>query len=106
MIGTVEERKLYLEVLAHLLVADFHVTEEEHLFLAEVGARLRLSDEDLTSVIARVDMATDVTPIAAAVPASLHAALLRDLEHAAVCDGELAAREQAVLDAVRAALRG
>lgn len=102
---TKDDHKRYLEVLAHLLLADFQVTEDEHEFLVEVAERLALSDEELHEVIGRVNIGTDVGPVASALPTALHAALLEDLEVAAVCDGELAAREQAVLKAVRAALR-
>jgi len=106
MSATATDHKNYLEVLAHLLVADFQVTEEEHAFLSEVCAKLGVSEAGLAEVISRVNIGADVTPVARALPASLHAALLDDLEQAAVCDGELAAREQAVLDAVRTALKG
>ena len=101
---TIDDHKRYLEVLAHLLVADFQVTEEENNFLLEVAGRLGLSDEDLSEIVARVNIYGDIGPVAAEIPTSLHAALLDDLEQAAVCDGELAAREQAVLNTVRAAL--
>ena len=98
------DRQRYLEVLAYLLIADFQVTEEENAYLVEASERLQLSAADREAVLRRVDMAGDVSPIAAQIPADMADALLNDLEAAALCDGELAAREQAVIDAVRAAL--
>ncbi|MCO4761503.1 MAG: TerB family tellurite resistance protein [Myxococcales bacterium] len=106
MSNDLRDRQRHLELIAHLLVADFQVTDEEYAFLNETAARLSLSADDLKEVMGRVNLGADVTPIAEAVPQHMRAMLIEDLEQAAVCDGELAAREQALLRKITRVLRG
>ncbi len=100
-----EARKAYLAVVAHLLLADFQVTDEEHRLLSDVATRLQVSRDDLQAVLRGVDIGGDIRPLVAQIPPELHTKLVADLEEAALIDGEVAAREQSMINKVRAMLR-
>lgn len=92
----------YCQLVAQLLIADGHLTDDERAFLQSLMNELELTDAERHDVFASVNADDDVELRAAKLPRELLAQLVIELKAASSVDGEMAPVEQALIDRLQA----
>ena len=92
-----DAREAYYELLAQLLIVDFQVTEEEQKLLSDVGQVLGLSAEEQTALLKRVNIDGDVSALMERLSSADRGVIMSALRNAAMADGQVQARERALL---------
>lgn len=99
-----ERNLLYCQIVAQLLIADAAVTDGEREFLERLMDRFGFDPTQKQAVFDGVDIGQPVDDRVARLDADSRAALLAELEAAAVVDGEIAQGEREIIEDVRRAL--
>ncbi|HAN31611.1 MAG TPA: hypothetical protein DCQ06_08455 [Myxococcales bacterium] len=97
------ERFAYYELLAHLLIIDFQVTEQEQRLLTEVGSILGLSDQEQQHALKQVNIDDEIQPRVQRLQTTDKAVILAALHNASMADGRMQAREQGLIDKIHEA---
>lgn len=98
-------RQRCLELVAHVLLADFQFTVAEDAFFVRLVSRLGLNEAERREVIERVDLGAPAQMLMADIPPALRTPLQRVIAEAAATDGEVAPRELDLLERVAVVVR-
>jgi uncharacterized tellurite resistance protein B-like protein len=96
--------RLFCEIVAQLIIADAAVTDDERAFIERLMDRFAFDVDDRRAVFGAVDIGQPVDDRLARLDEEHRAALLAELEAAAVVDGEVGRGEAEIIDEVRRAL--
>lgn len=99
-----EQRKLYCQVIAYLVLVDEEVSDEEHTFLEAQMDRHELDDAARDEVLEGLDMTVPIAQLASKLTPEAGADLLKVLRQAAEADDHFDDRERALIAEVEAAL--
>ena len=99
------ERKLYIQILGQVLIADGALSDAERGYLDGVMNSLGMSAEERKAAFAGISLDSPIEERVAALGAEARALLGPELERAVSADGEKRGSESALLERVRAALR-
>ncbi len=98
------EKKLYAQLVAQLVLIDGSVTDAERNFLGSLMTRLGLSDEQQREVINQVNVDDEVESRVRQLSPNARISLLMELEDAAKIDEVILASERDLIARVRSAL--
>lgn len=101
---TEQDKILYCQIVAQIIIADAAVTDDERDFLERLMDRLALDADGKKAVFNGVDYGDPVEEKVAKIDPELRQYLVRELEVAAGADGNVDKREAALIESVRAAL--
>lgn len=101
---TEQDKILYCQIVAQIIIADAAITDEEHAFLGRLMDRLGLQGDTRQAVFNGVNYGDPVEDKVANLAPELRKQLVEELEQAAGSDGTVDKREQALIEQVRAAL--
>lgn len=101
---TQQDKILYCQIVAQVIIADAAVTDDERDFLERLMDHLGLDAEDKRAVFNGVNYGDPVEDKVAKIDPELRQYLVQELEVAAGADGNLDTREAALIESVRAAL--
>ncbi|GEM_PF-2739723 len=96
-----ESAVAYATIVAQVLLADGRITVSEGEFLRQTGTRLGMKSVEIRRLYLQVVDWDVVDRALMLVPPEWHASLLRDLEDAAISDGEVAPSERELIGHVR-----
>lgn len=99
-----EQKKLYCQVIAHLVLVDEEVSDEEHAFLEAQMDRFELDDGARDDVLDGLDVTKPIGELVAKLTPEAGADLVAMLKTAAEADGHFDDRERALIVEVEAAL--
>ncbi|MCA9634994.1 MAG: hypothetical protein KC420_03060 [Myxococcales bacterium] len=102
----INEKKLYCEIVAQLLIIDGAITDDERAFLDQVFGRLGLDADERRDVIHHVNVDDDIEAKVQRLAPDVRAALSAELEAAAGADHEILGSERDIIARVRATLAG
>ncbi len=94
-------RQACLHMVAHMLLADHVLTEEEEAYLHRTAAALTLADEEASAVLKRVDVHDSPHMLAAELPRRMRNVLPELLQQVAEVDGHVDPREAKLIRRVR-----
>lgn len=101
---TEQDKILYCQVVAQIIIADAAVTDDERDFLERLMDHLGLGPDGKKAVLNGVDYGDPVEDKVAKIDPELRQYLVKELEVAAGSDGNVDKRESALIESVRAAL--
>lgn len=104
-IVTIEDKRLYCEIIAQLLLIDGSVTDGERAFLDGVFNRLGLGVADRVAVYNNVNVDDRIEEKVARLSADVRASLTRELEGAAGLDYDVSPGERDLIARVKEAMR-
>ena len=102
---TTEDKRLYCEIIAQLLIIDGAVTDDEHAFLDAVFRRLGLGVADRQAVYNGVNVDDSIEDKVRRLSPWVRAELTRELERAAGLDRDVSPGERDLIERVREAMR-
>jgi uncharacterized tellurite resistance protein B-like protein len=91
----------FCEIVAQLIIADAAVTDDERAFLDRLMDRFAFDADDRRAVLGAIDIGQPIDDRLAHLDEAHRAALLVELEAAAVVDGEVGRGEAEILEEVR-----
>ncbi len=100
---TEQDKILYCQIVAQVVIADAAVTDDERAFLDRLMNQLGLEGEARRAAL-QVDYGDPVEDKVAKLDPELRQSLVEELEVAAGADGNVDKRETALIESVRAAL--
>lgn len=95
------ERKLYVQILAQMLIADGVLADEERAHLERVMDRLELSGEERSEALGEVSIDSPVEARVAELGEAARGTLLTEVEAALDADGQRTKSEAYFLSRVR-----
>ncbi len=98
------QKKLYCQLIAQLVLIDGAVTDAEHQFLNAAMNRLGLDAEDRRDVINNVNVDDDVEAKARALDPVVLRELTAELEQVAEVDGDVSPGERDIIARIKGAL--
>jgi len=101
---TTEDKRLYCEIIAQLLLIDGAVTDDERAFLDGVFHRLGLGVADRVAVYNNVNVDDRIEEKVARLSAEVRASLTRELEGAAGLDDDVSPGERDLIARVKEAM--
>lgn len=98
------ERKLYIQVLGQMLIADGVLADSERTYLDSVMDGFAMDPDERRAALSGISMDSPIEERIAGLSAEGKALLKDEVERAAANDGETKRSEAVLLDRVRAAL--
>lgn len=99
-----DERKLYIQILGQMLIADGVLADAERTYLDGVMDGLGMSPDERRAALSGISLDSPIEERVAGLSAEAKSALRGELERAMGADGEMRRSESALLERVRAAL--
>jgi uncharacterized tellurite resistance protein B-like protein len=96
-----QDRLLYVQILAQMLIADGRLADEERSYLDRIMDSLGMPEADRRDALASVSIDSPVEERVRALSDSAKATLLAEVEKALHVDGELSRSEAYFLDRVK-----
>ena len=98
------ERKLYIQVLGQMLIADGMLADAERAYLDGVMDGLSMDPDERRAALSGISLDSPVEERVAGLSPESKAQLRSEIERAMGADGEMHRSESVLLDRVRAAL--